>query len=74
MKQNTLVRKSLFNPTRRRIFAKNTPCTAPSSSPKIPRHNPIVGGDIPSPPRRIGVAKKRGWRARSAMSMKAIQR
>lgn len=74
MKLNKLNKKSLFNPIRRISFAKNTPCTMPSSIPKIPRHNPICGGDIPSPPRWIGVDKKSGWRARSAVSMKAGKR
>ena len=60
IKLNMLVKKSLLNPTHRRTFGKNSPCIVPSSSPKIPRHNPIVAGDIPSPPRRMGVAKKRG--------------
>ena len=59
-KQNMLVKKSLFNPRRRRIFVKNTPWTSASSGPRIPRHNPIVAGDIPSPPRRMGVEKNRG--------------
>jgi len=59
-KQNRLVKRSLFNPIRRTIFGKNSPCSAPSSNPKIPRHDPIVGGDMPSPPKWMGVAKKRG--------------
>ena len=73
MKLNKPVKKSLFNPTRRMAFGNNSPCTTPSSNPKIPRHDPIVAGDIPSPPMRMGVAKKRGSRATNAMSVKASQ-
>ena len=59
-KQNMLVKKSLLNPRRRRIFVKSNPWAIASSGPRIPRHNPIVAGDIPSPPRPMGVAKNNG--------------
>ena len=74
MKQDTPVIKTLFNPRRRMIFARNSPWNVPQTSPKVPRHNPILAGDKPSPPRWMGVAKKRGWRAQYAMSMKETQR
>ena len=73
IKQDKPVKNNLFNPTRRMAFGNNSPCTMPSSNPKSPRHNPIVAGDIPSPPMRMGVAKKRGSRATNAISIKASQ-
>ena len=59
-KESRLVIKSFFNPRRRTIFAKNSTCIVALNGPKIPRHSPIDAGDMPSPPRWTGVAKKRG--------------
>ena len=72
--QNRLVKKRFFNSAGRMAVAKNSSCVTSSSSPEIPRHIPSVMGDMPIPPRRIGVAKKRGRRARSGASTKARQR
>ena len=60
MKQNRLIKNNLFNPTRRITLGNNSPCVVPFSNPKIPRHDPIAAGDMPNPPRWMGVAKKRG--------------
>ena len=73
-KHSMHVKNSFFNPRRRRIFVKNKPWTTASSGPRIPRLNPILAGDIPSPPRWIGVARNRGPRAQNAMSRKESQR
>ena len=60
MKQDRLMRKTLFNPKNPTALEKNRACAVPVNNPKIPRYNPIVGGDRPSPPRWTGVAKKSG--------------
>ena len=60
MKQSMHVKKNPFNLSRRSSSGKTDPCTATSSGSKIPRHDPIVAGDMPSSRRRTGVAKKRG--------------
>ena len=64
-KQSRHIRRGFFNLRRRTTVAKNCPCAALSSGPKIPGRNPIVAGDMPGQLRRIGVARERVRRGRS---------
>ena len=68
----TPTRNDFLEPHAQCILGKRNNTNAPLSMLNTARIYPIAGGGRPSPPKAIGVEKKRGWMTRYRISKRAV--